>query len=308
MIDERFFSLHPEQVTIDPVKHHAFTDGKIDAHVLRLDKIHPVISGNKWFKLKEYLNQISECKSKMVVTWGGAYSNHIVAVAYACQKLKISSFGLIRGESATQSSHTLREAAGYGMKFEFIHRDQYAKKDTETSWQQIKQKFPGAYFIPEGGAGPLGVKGTAEIMNWIRKGHYTDILCAIGTGTMFSGLSQHLETGQRLTGIPVLKIATDSRLEFSQKLGIRAMSDRVHIMYEYHWGGYAKKQPALLSYMNDLYQETGIPTDFVYTGKLFFAGSELAIQKYFPPYSRLLLIHSGGLQGNLSLSPGTLAF
>jgi 1-aminocyclopropane-1-carboxylate deaminase len=308
MIDERLFSLHREQVTIDPVHHFAFANYKTAAHVLRLDKIHPVMSGNKWFKLKLYLNEIMEGHYEEVVTWGGPFSNHIVSTAYACQSLNLRSVGLIRGETGVQSSHTLLEAANCGMKLEFIHRDQYAKKDSETSWEEIRQKYPGAYVIPEGGAGPLGIQGAADIMNWIKKGNYTDILCAIGTGTMFKGLLHHLERGQRLTGISILKVAMDRRDEFSQKLGTQAGHCHSHVLYDYHWGGYAKKQPALLSFMNNFYDETGIPTDFVYTGKLFFAGSDLATKKYFDPASRLLFIHSGGLQGNLSLPPGTLAF
>jgi 1-aminocyclopropane-1-carboxylate deaminase len=307
MIDELLFSLHREQVSVDPVHLAAFADSEIDARVLRLDKIHSVISGNKWFKLKEYLNEIMEHQYKTVVTWGGAYSNHIVATAFACQKLNAASIGLIRGEQPAQMSHTLQEAARYGMQFDFIHRDHYAKKDA-ASLDDVRRKYPGAYFIPEGGAGLPGIKGVAEIMDWIKNGNYTDILCAMGTGTLFKGLCQNLKTGQRLTGIPVLKIAKEQRYEFNEQFRIHPEAHESMIFYDYHFGGYAKKQPGLISFMNSLFKETGIPTDFVYTGKLFYAGIDLASQKYFPPKSRLLFIHSGGLQGNLSLPPGTFAF
>ena len=137
MIDERLFSLHREQVSINPVVLPVFTESKIDASVLRLDKIHPVISGNKWFKLKEYLNEILLQGCKTVVTWGGAYSNHIVATAFACQKLNVSSIGLIRGEHVAHLSHTLQEAVRYGMQLEFIHRNEYAKNDSEASMQEV---------------------------------------------------------------------------------------------------------------------------------------------------------------------------
>jgi len=308
MIDERLFSLHREQVSINPVVLPVFTESKIDASVLRLDKIHPVISGNKWFKLKEYLNEILLQGCKTVVTWGGAYSNHIVATAFACQKLNVSSIGLIRGEHVAHLSHTLQEAVRYGMQLEFIHRNEYAKKDSEASMQEVKRKYPGACFIPEGGAGLPGVQGAADIMNWIIKGNYTDILCAIGSGTMFRGLYQNIHPTQRLTGIPVLKIKEDHQNEFIQQLGISTGRPTGQVRFDYHFGGYAKKGALLISFMNELYAKTGIPTDFVYTGKLFYAGVELASQKYFAPNSRLLFVHSGGLQGNLSLPPGMLTF
>ena len=280
--------------TVDKVEWPELASRRIDMDALRLDKIHPVISGNKWFKLHPYL-QTATGRPDHLLTFGGAWSNHIIAAAYASREAGIPITGIIRGERAARLSETLQAASGYGMQLEFISREQYRKKDDPDFsdlgfMQRLSRQFPHIRVIPEGGAGPEGIRGSEEILQLTDQGRYTHILCAIGTGTMYHGLSRAASPGQTVIGIPVLKGFGD---------GLTA---------GYHFGGYARKTDELLDFMNRFYQVTGIPTDFVYTGKLFFAALDLVRKELFPSGSRLLVIHSGGLQGNRSLSNGILAF
>jgi D-cysteine desulfhydrase len=290
---------HPDlsKVTIDTLPLSVFKEKQVQADMLRLDKIHPVISGNKWFKLKYHLENFYSGNYKGIFTFGGAWSNHIAATAAVCFLNKISCAGIIRGERPAQLSQTLRNAIEYGMQPEFIPRSMYKDKTGEDSIKNILEKYPGYYLIPEGGAGTEGEKGAGEMLNLVNKDEYTHIACAIGTATMFNGMMAASTVNQQLTGIPVLK-----------GLKIIAAQSSCKIFYDYHFGGYAGHTPELFGFMNDFYRETGIPTDFVYTGKLAFAVIDLCRKGFFWPGSRVLIIHSGGLQGNTSLTQGTLIF
>jgi 1-aminocyclopropane-1-carboxylate deaminase len=281
------------------------TEKNIRADVLRLDKIHPVISGNKWFKLKYYLQEAQEKNHKTILTFGGAYSNHIIATACAAKEFGLKSIGIIRGEKPIELSHTLQQAKNYGMQLEFISRDEYKTKNENSFQNVLVEKFPGCFIIPEGGAGENGIKGSAEILNYINPNDYTHILCAVGTGIMFAGLINPSSEKQKTIGICVLK---GMHNEYKELINDIKKRDNCAINHDYHFGGYAKKNDALIKFMNDFYLQTKIPTDFVYTSKLFYAMLDLVKKKYFDPGSKLLIIHSGGLQGNASLVSGTLIF
>lgn len=276
------------------------------AHVLRLDRLHPVVSGNKWFKLKYYLQAAEASGKSGLLTFGGAWSNHIVAAAYAAKERGLHTAGIIRGEKPPILSGTLQMAATYGMRLLFVSREQYSAKEKDPMIRDIIRSYPQYDMIPEGGAGPLGVKGCAEILSLAEAGIYTHILCAVGTGTMFNGLLSAVASHTRLIGIPVLKGMKDDRIIDGS---LPDHKKRQAVFYhDYHFGGYARQTPALLRFMNDFYTRTGIPTDFVYTGKLVFAFEDLLEKDHFPRGSRILLIHSGGLQGNTSLAAGSLVF
>ena len=294
--------------TIDPVKGPQLARQEIHMDCLRLDKIHPVISGNKWFKLQHYLQKAAGPPPHQILTFGGAWSNHIIAAAYASRLAGLPAIGIIRGERPPVLSTTLQAASSYGMQLEFISREEYDQKDQPSFGEQLLQRYPGACIIPEGGAGPEGVEGCRSILEGIDYHSYSHILCAIGTGTMYRGLSQVLRPEQTLIGVPVLKGFTDLSALHRPGLPEENPSPFRKLASDYHFGGYAKKTPPLLAFMNQLYQVTGIPTDFVYTGKLFFAAMDMVQKDLFPAGSRLLLIHSGGLQGNSSLTKGELVF
>ncbi|GEP96479.1 1-aminocyclopropane-1-carboxylate deaminase/D-cysteine desulfhydrase [Chitinophaga cymbidii] len=274
--------------------HTTWLPADIQAATLRLDRIHPVVSGNKWFKLKYNLEAAA---GRPVVTFGGAYSNHIIATAAACEMRGIPCTGIIRGEKPAVLSHTLQRAASLGMELVFVSREAYRLKDASA--------FPDAYMIPEGGHNALGAKGCGEILSLADTMGFSHIICAVGTGTMLAGLVNATE--RPVTGISVLKNAT-SLYEETQALLTSPETSNWTILHQFHEGGYGKTSPRLFAAMNDFYRQTGIPTDQVYTGKMVSAVQQLLEQSYFPPNSRLLLIHSGGLQGNDSLPPGVLCF
>jgi 1-aminocyclopropane-1-carboxylate deaminase len=271
--------------------------------VLRLDEIDPVVSGNKWFKLKEYLTDAVSFDKKIILTFGGAYSNHIVATAAACKKYGLQSVGTIRGEEPPVLSHTLRHAIEYGMKLFFVPREDYKQKKIPAKvYDQFEEQD--VYIINEGGYGPKGVEGAMSILEK-QNPSYTHIIAAVGTGTTLAGLIKASHEKQTVIGIPVLKNNFSIEKEIQDLLEEKK---NFTLMPQFHHGGYAKFNRELIGFMNHWYERTGIPSDFVYTGKLFFAVNQLITEKYFPEGSKLLIIHSGGLQGNESLPKGTLIF
>jgi 1-aminocyclopropane-1-carboxylate deaminase len=285
------------KITLDKIHMPLAEEKGIEMDVLRLDKIHPVISGNKWFKLKYHLENFYSGNYTGILTFGGAWSNHIIATACAGFLQKIKTVGIIRGEKPENLSFTLQEAEKYEMELTFISRDLYRTKYSEDFLKIIKDEYPGFYIIPEGGAGMEGEKGAGEILDLADKNYYTHIACAMGTSTMYHGILQASAKDQRVIGIPVLK-------------GMKKTDrhKKSFIFYDYHFGGYAKKTEELINFMNDFYRQTNIPTDFVYTAKFFYAILDLVKKDFFPEYSKLLLLHSGGLQGNSSLTNGTLIY
>lgn len=295
------------RITVDQIELPLLKEKKINLYVLRLDKIHPVISGNKWFKLKYHLEEFKNGRYKGIISFGGTWSNHILAVAYAAKLNKVSSIGIIRGEEPAEFSQTLKECINLGMQLEFVSREFYKLKNDEQFLSGLKQKFPGFYIIPEGGAGQLGGKGATKILQQVNKNDYSHITCAIGTGTMMAGIANSLSVGQQLTGIPVLKGINDLKVQFTDTIYKDKLSC-CSFFYDYHFGGYARHTRELLSFMNDFFKQTEVPTDFVYTGKLAYAVSELIQKDHFLLGSNILMIHSGGLQGNASLPEGTLIF
>jgi len=286
-------------ITIDPVIRPIFKQKDILVYVLRLDKCDPVVSGNKWFKLRFYLEEAIKSNKKTIVTYGGPWSNHLVATAAASKKMGLKSLGYVRGEKPALFSHTLNSALSLGMELQFLSRDAYATQRRKVELQ------PTNYVIPEGGYGMLGAKGASTITDLFNEEDFTHVLAAVGTGTMLAGIANALKN-TTLIGIPVLKGKEALEKEVSSLL--TQVSCPWSMLEGFEWGGYAKHPAQLLEYMNQLYNSTKIPTDIVYTSKLFYAVEQLATNNFFKKGSRLLLIHSGGLQGNESLEKGALCF
>ncbi len=284
----------------------ALTKSKaVQLHVLRLDAIHPVVSGNKLFKLHYYLKQALQEPRKTLVTFGGAYSNHLSATAFACNQLNIQSVGIVRGQAPAKPSYTLDQCQALGMQLHYISRGQYCKKDNAVFIQGIYQQYGDIIIVPEGGFAPDGAKGAALIADYISD-TCTHVCCAVGTATTIAGL---LSAGnQQVIAIPVLKGMNDVEERIVQLTKNDSLLSRLTIKPDYHFGGYARKSPALLNFMNSLYVEHQLPTDFVYTGKMMFAVFNLIENNFFPPGSCITAIHTGGLQGNLSLPAGSLTF
>ena len=269
--------------------------GGVSGAVARLDLIHPQLSGNKLFKLWYYLERYRTGGYQRLVTFGGAYSNHLLATAYACHALGIPCTGIVRGEAPAQPGPTLVDCARYGMELRFVSRQEYKEGAFGESGDPRE-----LLIIPEGGAGEDGIRGASLICKAIPGfGEFTHILCAVGTGTTIAGIKRGLHPGQSVIGIPVLKIPPASRTAFGEGL---------QLSFDYAFGGYARWNPELIAFMNRFFQATEIPTDFVYTAKAAFALYDLAANDFFPKDSRILLIHTGGLQGNRSLPPDLLGF
>ncbi len=292
--------MHFSDVVVEHIDDQQFKNNDVRLNVLRLDKIHPVVSGNKWFKLKYYLQQAVEEKYASVATFGGAFSNHILAAAYACNKLHIKSIGFIRGEEPQHYSQTLLDAQALGMQLEFVSREAYQNK------REIIQSNDELYFIPEGGYGSTGVKGAKEITQLVTDlSTYNYIVCAVGTGTMLSGIILNAFPQQECIGISVMKNNLSLQEEINSLLNSKDRG-KFKLLHNYHFGGYAKHTTALIDFMNYMWAEHYLPLDFVYTAKALFAVYDLLKKKYFKPTSKILFIHSGGLQGNRSLKKRTL--
>jgi len=276
--------------------------------VLRLDEVHPIISGNKLFKLHYFLEGLKMMPSATkIITFGGAYSNHLVATAYACKINNIECTGIVRGEAPRELSHTLQHCKEYGMQLHFTSRDDYSNKEEPDFIQQLQQQHGDCVIIPEGGYAVTGAKGASLITKWIT-GDTTHICCAAGTATTAAGLLLNIQPHQQLLLFPVLKGMVDVQDRIDYLTEGNFNKKQLHIADGYHFGGYAKKTGELIQFMNTLYNEQQLPTDFVYTGKMMYGVMDLIQKDFFPAGSKLCCIHTGGLQGNLSLPAGTLTF
>ncbi|MBV7531932.1 1-aminocyclopropane-1-carboxylate deaminase/D-cysteine desulfhydrase [Chitinophaga sp. sic0106] len=294
------------KITLDTIRTSAMP-AAISAAMLRLDQLHPEISGNKWFKLKYNLEDASAAGKSAIVTFGGAYSNHIAATAAACRDAGLRAIGIIRGEEMRPDSNaTLRLATANGMELRFVSRETYKviQQPANPLYQALAQE---GFVIPEGGHNAAGAKGCEDILRLHPTSPYTHILCAVGTGTTLAGIINSAARHQQVLGISVLKGAAYLQQEITTLL-LPGHTASWQLLTEHHGGGYGKFTSEQLTTMNEFYQETRIPTDIIYTGKLIQAFNTLLKTNYFPDGSNVLLIHTGGLQGNSSVVPGTLAF
>lgn len=297
--------LHFDKIFTQKILYIHLAEDMVQLDILRLDELHPVVSGNKWFKLKYYINDATIKGFSKIATFGGAYSNHILATAFACKEAGLESIGIIRGEEPKLWSATLRQANELGMQLIFMDRTSFKQKETrkvlfaKTDW----------YWVEEGGYGIFGAKGASEITGFLEdKGtNYTHLICAAGTGTMMAGLIKSALPHQTVIGINILK--NEGLLQEMEALLSEEEKQKKYILFnEYHFGGYAKHPPQLIEYMKELWQKYELPTDLVYTSKLMFAVFDLIQKEFFDQGSKLIVIHSGGLQGNSSLAAGILPF
>ena len=286
-------------------------DTSISCWVKRDDLIHPLISGNKWRKLVYPLKEIIRTGRSGVITFGGAFSNHIVATAVACQYLDLPCVGIIRGEAAAAKNPSLSIASKAGMKLHFVDRGSYRLKATAESIHTIMSEYDNYEVLAEGGKHSLALEGVGEIVAEINM-DMTDtpdyIITAVGTGTTFAGLSQAF-SGEMI-GINVLKNRGVEK-EITDLLGTDQLPQDHCILNDYHFGGYAKYIDELIDFMHVFYNESGIKTDVVYTSKLFFAFQDLVRKDHFKSKSKIVIYHSGGEQGNAGMNyrfPGLVNF
>ncbi|MDQ6756497.1 MAG: pyridoxal-phosphate dependent enzyme [Bacteroidota bacterium] len=289
---------------IDSIKNDLTTEKNLALSILRLDKIHPQTSGNKFFKLYYFL-QTAISSHKKIITFGGAYSNHLAAAASACKRFGIKCIAIVRAEEPKILSHTLLFCKQQGMHLQFISREIYKRKDEEDFKKYLTEKYGEHILIPEGGYSTEGTDGAALIAQFYKKENFTHICCSVGTATTLAGLIKSSEKTQQIIGFSAIKNLTDheSRLHF---LLSPSLAKNYCIINDYHFGGFAKWNEELISFMNKFYTNFGIPTDFIYTSKMMFGVFDLLKKNYFHPNSKILCIHTGGLQGNLSFPINTL--
>jgi len=294
-------------IKFDAVKNQLLENLQIEWHIARLDLIHPIVSGNKLFKLYYYVEDALAAKKNTLVTMGGAYSNHLAASAYFAHINGLKSIGLVRGEKAVHLSHTLKHCEAWGMQLKYFSREDYTKINVDNIDQFISFDTEHCFFIPEGGYGIAGTKGASHIIDAISFLNPDFITTAVGTGCTLSGLLYNKTSTAKIIAITVLKGFHNLEKNMNDLLGMQ-IQPYFEVFDDYHFGGYAKKNETLLQFMNTFYVENKIPTDFVYTGKMIYAIWDKINKGYFPKGCKIVSLHTGGLQGNLSLPNGTLVF
>ena len=266
----------------------------ISVQIKREDLIHPFVSGNKFRKLKYNLLQAKTENHDTLLTFGGAFSNHIAAVAFAGKEKGFKTIGIIRGDELAgkvAENPTLSFAQNCGMQLEFISREEYRLKSEVSFIGNLKQKFGSFYLIPEGGTNDLAIKGCQEILT-PEDADFDYICCSIGTGGTISGIINSVLPHQKVLGFPALKgdFLKEEICNFVQ-------NENWELLTDYHFGGYGKVNEALIEFINQFYTENQIPLDPIYTGKMVFGVIDLIQKNYFPAESKILLIHTGGIQG-----------
>lgn len=254
---------------------------------------HQFVSGNKLRKLKYNLLEAKKHNKKKVLTFGGAFSNHIAATAYAAKANNFNSIGVIRGEelATLPLNPTLSFAKECGMKFEYISRATYRIKHQNEFIEKLKHKFGDIYIIPEGGTNALAIQGCEEILQ-PDDSVFDVICCSVGTGGTISGLINSAKDHQKIIGFPALKGDFLSR-----EIRKFAKAKNWELITDYHFGGYAKINDNLVEFINTFKSDYGIPLDPIYTGKMMFGIIDLMNKNYFPEGTKILAIHTGGLQG-----------
>lgn len=266
----------------------------ISLEIKREDLLHPFISGNKFRKLKYNLLQAKAENQETVLTFGGAYSNHIAALAFAGKEQGFKTIGVIRGDELGDKileNPTLCFAQECGMEFEFVTREAYRHKTVPDFIANLQQKFGSFYLVPEGGTNEYAIKGCGEILTE-DDAKFDYICCAVGTGGTISGIINSSLPHQKVLGFPALKgdFLKDEIRKF-------ATNKNWELITDYHFGGYGKVNEELIQFINQFYIQTQVPLDPIYTGKMFFGVIGLIQKNYFPDNSKILLIHTGGLQG-----------
>lgn len=266
--------------------------------IQREDILHPQIQGNKFRKLRYNLAFAKAKKYKTLLTFGGAHSNHIVATAIAGKLENLNTIGVIRGEELGENlektlleNPTLSKAVACGMQLEFVSRSAYREKQSESFVAKLLDAYPDAYIIPEGGTNALAIQGCKEILD-LDGLSYDYVCCPVGTGGTISGIIESSNMSQTILGFPALKgdFLHDDIKKWTTKTNWSLIS-------EYHFGGYAKVNKALIDFINTFHLKHKIPLDPIYTGKMIYGVLDLIEKGYFPLKSRILAIHTGGLQG-----------
>lgn len=282
------YSPTPIQELHDPI----FEKAGVRVLIKREDLNHPYVSGNKWWKLKYNLEEAIQRGYNTLLTFGGAYSNHIYATAAASDELGLKSIGIIRGEETLPLNHTLSFAKRKGMELHFVSREMYRKKTEQSFIDSLKNKFGDFYLIPEGGTNELAVKGVAEFAQTFSN-DFDYLCCAVGTGGTMAGLIEGVSDSKKIVGFSSLKGGEFLHDEI-QKFTLKR--DNWGVSHDYHFGGYAKITEDLTQFMQHAQEQFKLPLDPIYTSKMMYGIFDLIRKKYFQQGSTIMVVHSGGLQ------------
>lgn len=285
---------------------HLDTINGVELWLKREDQIHPHVSGNKWRKLKYYLQDFKGSGKEVILTFGGAFSNHLAATAALGAMSSIATKALVRGEEV-RSNPTLDFCRKQGMEIDPISRKRYDIKDDSEFLKMMEETLPEVYIIPEGGKGSLGVKGCTEILLEVNL-PFDYICCSGGTGTTMAGLllsgynSRFILFPALKGGIFLRRAIAQSVLEYEQVFstgvnGKNLINECLEVAENYHFGGYGKVKPELIDFMNDFYRKYEVALDPVYTGKMMFGIMDMIEKGEIKSGTKLLAIHTGGLQG-----------
>lgn len=266
----------------------------VELFLKREDTIHSHISGNKYRKLKYNIQEAKKLGSKALLTFGGAFSNHIAAVAFAGKSFGFITVGIIRGDELQdkiQDNPTLLFAQYCGMHFKFISRASYREKHTPAFMEKLQEEFHDFYLVPEGGTNTLAIKGCEEILTK-DDANFNVVCTSVGTGGTISGLINSSQDNQFVLGFPALKGSF-----LKEDISNFVTSKNWELITDYHFGGYAKVNPELITFINQFKKDNNIQLDPIYTGKMMFGIFDLIEKGYFPQGTKILAIHTGGLQG-----------
>lgn len=289
--------LQPNEIPTQGLTFPLLQEKKVSLSILRLDLVHPDLSGNKFFKLNYNLMAAQEGGFSRILTFGGAYSNHIYATAAGGSLCGMDTVGVIRGELIQPLNPTLREAEKFGMVLLAMERSTYRKKEEKVVLDKLNDRFGLCYVIPEGGTNVLAIEGCKEILTSKHK-EATHVAASVGTGGTIAGIVSSALTHQSVLGFSALKGEfMDESISKLLKLHGIIPTCSLDIVTDYHFGGYAKYTHELIAFMRNFYLKTAIQLDPIYTGKMLYGVFDLIRKDYFPPQSKILVIHSGGLQG-----------
>jgi len=291
IIDERL-------AVIQPLSKFWYQKKVAEMDMLRLDLLHPVVSGNKWFKLRLNLSHALDNGFKTIVTTGGGYSNHLIATAFTAKKFGIKCVGIVRGKYDVLTP-TLAACKAEGMELIFMTQEDY-KNRHEPEWaKDIVAHFDEIFMIPEGGANEWGRAGAGLLARFIKE-DYTHIAVSVGTGTTLIGLRNKVYEQQQILGLAPMKKGAYLEDYISEHVE-PGRNKNWQLFDDWHFGGFGKWTDGLLAFMNDFYAENKIPLDIVYTSKMMYGISEMLADNFFSISDRVLCIHTGGLQGNVSV-------
>lgn len=282
---------------ISAIKEDVFSNRNLSVTLLRLDQIHPIVSGNKWFKLNEYIAKYQQSNYKGIITFGGAYSNHLVATAAACQYYQIPCIGIVRGlDAESHPSPSLQACTTMGMQLKFVSRTDYKKEKNQGIFlSKIVSDFFDYLIIQEGGYGELGIAGAQQICNFISD-EYDTICLPIGSGTTFCGIVNGSKAHQQIIGFPAIKQGA----YLNEIIAKNTLQKNWHLETAYHFGGFGKHKPELIQFIQQFKAKHNIELDFVYTAKMML-GLLHCIERQNWKHKKILCLHTGGLQGNSSI-------